>query len=278
MKKALCIGINDYPYVGSDLNGCINDAKNWSQVLKDLFGFTDFEMLLDSNATKKHIMGSIKEFLLAESKSGDVLALTWSSHGTYVADTTGDEKNYDEAMCPYDMDDNLIVDDELRELFEDIPSGVRMTVIADSCFSGTVTRVGLADNYPGIMAAAFTSSQQQVWSSRRVRFLSPALRGDPVIESPWAATPRRILYPQSKMVEVLFSGCKDTEYSYDAKIGGAYNGAMSYYACQVIRQTNGKVTWSQLRQRVQAELDKARFPQHPQAEGNSAAKRRRIFS
>ena len=26
-KKALCVGINDYPYEGSDLNGCVNDAK-----------------------------------------------------------------------------------------------------------------------------------------------------------------------------------------------------------------------------------------------------------
>jgi hypothetical protein len=24
-KKALCIGINDYPDVGSDLSGCVND-------------------------------------------------------------------------------------------------------------------------------------------------------------------------------------------------------------------------------------------------------------
>ena len=26
-KKALCVGINDYPYDGSDLNRCVNDAN-----------------------------------------------------------------------------------------------------------------------------------------------------------------------------------------------------------------------------------------------------------
>lgn len=26
-KRALCVGINDYPYDGNDLNGCVNDAK-----------------------------------------------------------------------------------------------------------------------------------------------------------------------------------------------------------------------------------------------------------
>ena len=26
-KRALCIGINDYPGTGSDLTGCVNDAR-----------------------------------------------------------------------------------------------------------------------------------------------------------------------------------------------------------------------------------------------------------
>ncbi len=29
-KKAVCVGINDYPYDGNDLNGCVNDAKAWA--------------------------------------------------------------------------------------------------------------------------------------------------------------------------------------------------------------------------------------------------------
>ena len=30
-KKAFCVGINDYPYDGSDLNGCVNDATGVGQ-------------------------------------------------------------------------------------------------------------------------------------------------------------------------------------------------------------------------------------------------------
>ena len=56
-------------------------------------------------------------------KGGDVLVFTNSSHGTYVADTTGDEEKYDEAICPYDCADNLIVDDDLRELFANLARG-----------------------------------------------------------------------------------------------------------------------------------------------------------
>ena len=29
-KKALCIGINDYPGTGMDLRGCVNDADDWA--------------------------------------------------------------------------------------------------------------------------------------------------------------------------------------------------------------------------------------------------------
>ena len=32
-KKALCIGINDYPGTQNDLNGCVNDARDWAAAL-----------------------------------------------------------------------------------------------------------------------------------------------------------------------------------------------------------------------------------------------------
>ncbi len=142
-KKALCVGINDYPYVGNDLHGCINDAKGWAGLLTAHFDFpaADVKLLLDSQATKANVMAGLKA-LLTGAKAGDVLVFTNSSHGTYVADTSGDEPTYDEAICPYDCEANLIVDDELRELFAaSLPKNVRLTVISDSCFSGTVTRV-----------------------------------------------------------------------------------------------------------------------------------------
>jgi hypothetical protein len=181
-KKAFCVGINDYPYDGSDLNGCVNDTQAWALLLTDHFDFTnpDITMITNAEATKARIRDGIKS-LLAGAQSGDVLVFTNSSHGTYLADTTGDEPSYDEAICPYDVADNLLVDDELREMFADLRTGVRLTVISDSCYSGTVTRAAIADNIPGM----------RVPDDRRVRFLNPALRGDPVLANPWKAPPKR---------------------------------------------------------------------------------------
>lgn len=269
-KKALCVGINDYPYDGNDLKGCVNDAKAWADVLRKQYGFakSDVAVLLDAQATKANIVAGLKA-LLAGASPGDVLVFTNSSHGTYVTEKGGDEPNYDEALCPYDVEDNLIIDDELRELFAGMAKGVRLTVISDSCFSGTVTRVPVGQILPGLKSP----------DDRRVRFLSPALRGGKVLNNPWRAKPSRFgKYPQSKMKEVLVSGCTDKEYSYDALIGAKYHGAMTYYALAAMKAAKYKITYAELGARLAKLIDKAGYPQHPQIEGSSANKQRQMFT
>ncbi len=269
-KKALCVGINDYPYDGSDLNGCVNDAHAWADLLISHYDFPQngVSLLIDAQATKAAILAGLKT-LLGGANAGDVLVFTNSSHGTYVADTNGDEPQYDEALCPYDCADNLLVDDELRELFRTLPDGVHLTVISDSCFSGTVTRAGLSEIIPGLKTP----------DDRRVRFLNPALRGDPIIANPWKAkTKRKGKYPESGMKETLFSGCTDKEYSYDALIDGKYHGAMTYFAVQAIQAADYKITLQQLYTRVNFLLDDAGYPQHPQLEGSTVNKTQLIFS
>jgi hypothetical protein len=269
-KKALCVGINDYPYDGSDLNGCVNDAKAWAGFIVDHFGFpkADVKLMFDAEATKAKMIAGIKK-LLTGAKTGDILVFTNSSHGTYVADTSGDEEMYDEAICPYDCADNLMVDDELRVLFDGLAKGVHMTVISDSCFSGTVLRAPVAEVIPGLKTP----------DDRRIRFLNPALMGGKVLENPFKAKPKgKIKYPESGMKALLLSGCSDREYSYDALIGGTYHGAMTYYALKAIKELNNQITYQQVHDRLQVLLDEGGYPQHPQLEGKKANKKRQIFS
>jgi hypothetical protein len=255
-KRSFCVGINDYPYDGSDLNGCVNDARAWATLLREHFDFaaSDVKLITDAQATKTAVKAGLKD-LLAKSKSGDVLVFTNSSHGTYVVEEGGDEPGYDEAMCPYDVGDEVLRDDELRELFSDLPKGVHLSVISDSCFSGTVTRAALRDNIPGLRTP----------DDRRVRFLSPALRGGKVLANPWKARTR-------------LSGCTDREYSYDALIGGVYHGAMTYFALEAIRSANYHLTYAQLHARLSDLIEAGGYPQHPQLEGSGAHKRRQIFT
>jgi hypothetical protein len=265
MKRALCVGINDYPVAGADLKGCVNDARAWATVLVERFGFepSNVTTLLDSEATKRRILSGIDE-LLAGARKGDVLVFTNSSHGTYIADADGDETRYDEAICPYDMKDGLIVDDELRARFATLPSGVRLTVISDSCFSGSVTR-GDAIPTP---------------DDRRRRFVNPRVLGMREIEGVRRkAKPRSAgLYPQRTMREVLVSGCRDDQYSYDARFGDVYHGAMTHFALQIMAEANYELTYADLWDELVVRLDEEGYDQRPQLEGRSTNKRRRLFA
>ena len=131
-RKALCVGINDYPYAGNDLNGCVNDAKAWAEMLTKNFNFptSDVKLLLDSQATKKGTLDALKK-LVTGAAAGDHLVFTNSSHGSYVADTSGDEERYDEIVCPHDIDANEIVA---------LPSGEAST-LRRRAFTGACTAI-----------------------------------------------------------------------------------------------------------------------------------------
>jgi metacaspase-1 len=36
-KKAFCVRINGSPYDGSDLNGCVNNARAWAELRRRAF-------------------------------------------------------------------------------------------------------------------------------------------------------------------------------------------------------------------------------------------------
>lgn len=263
-KRALCVGINRYPQPGMDLQGCVNDAHNWATLLRDHYDFAsgDVATILDEGATHDAIVGGLKT-LLAGAVAGDVMVFTNSSHGTYLADTDADEPVYDEAMCPYDTADHPLVDDELRTLFADVAAGVRLTVISDSCHSGSVTR-----------ALPLATPDQ-----RRARFMSPKAIGRPEIpEVRRTAQPRREAHPESAMNEVLLSGCKSSQYSFDAVIGGAPAGAFSYFALGAIRDAGYAITYEDLHARVVPALADSNYDQEPQLEGRPEARARQIFT
>jgi hypothetical protein len=260
-KKALCVGINDYPFgEANDLRGCVNDANDWSNLLRNHFDFTDVKQLLDSDATKANMLAGIKD-LLAAASDGDVLVFTNASHGTYLADKDGDEPKFDEAICPHDTDSNLLVDDELRELFLNIPKGVRLTVISDSCHSGSVTRVAVNE-------------------FRRNRQLNPALLGNPALTPDEMRIARKATekFPESGMKEILLSGCKSNQTSADAYIANDYHGAMSYYAIKAITDAGYKLTYAELHDALLPLLEDENYDQVPQLEGKDENKQRQIFT
>lgn len=267
-NKALLVGINKYKMSGADLQGCVNDVTNMRDILLKYFGFTtkNIRMLVDERATKKNIMARLT-WLTGGAKANDELLFHYSGHGSQIVDRDGDElkDKMDEIICPHDMDwdGNFITDDDLRGLFANLPRGVNLEVVLDSCHSGTGTRE----------MPAITGLPAEL--SFKPRFLPPpvdiACRADEDMEV------RRLLKGNNPLNHVLFAGCRDNQTSADAYINGSYNGAFTYYLSKHLRDTQGDITRAELIKRVKASLKFNGFSQIPQLEAPAAEKKKKVL-
>lgn len=266
-KKALCIGINDYPGTQNDLSGCINDAHDWSSALHAR-GFAVIS-LLDNAATKAGMVTQMQR-LIGEAQPGDSVVITYSGHGTWTPDDSGDEPdNRDEALCPYDIGSgNALLDDEIQQIFAQRAAGVRIVLISDSCHSGSVIR------WPGPSEEA---------EGPRVRFLPPAA-WLPENRLPRAANGEILARRETQSArlgglalaggDLLMAGCADTEYSYDARFRGRPNGAFTYYALKTLATLPANATYAHWYKVIRAYLPSSNYPQSPQLFG---AQRNRRF-
>lgn len=260
-KTALCIGINDYPGTGSDLSGCINDAGDWADELTNR-GFSVFK-LLDRDATHAAMTESIGG-LIKDAKTGDTLVITYSGHGTWVPDSSGDEPDgRDECLCPYDIGSiGPLLDDEIHEMFSQREAGVRILLISDSCHSGSVSKGDDSDldaNAP------------------RARFL-PLEAWMPANELPVPSVRLPVLVSGLKRSggDLLLAGCQDTEYSWDTSFQGRPNGAFTYYALKTLREQNPAtyVAWFNA---IRTYLPSSSLPQSPQILGSARVQRFKVF-
>ncbi len=130
-KKALCIGINDYPAPINKLAGCVNDANDWRDILVQR-GF-EVEQLLNKAATTDSMRKKIRK-ITQDARAGDTVVITYSGHGSWVPDVDGDDEDdgKDEVLCPYDVQQNgPITDDELFEIFTALDDDVHAVLFSD---------------------------------------------------------------------------------------------------------------------------------------------------
>ena len=126
MKKALCIGINDYPE--SPLKGCINDATQIATILKtNGDGSPNFEINLKTDIkTKGDLKKNITELF---SGNPEIALFYFSGHG-YTDNLGGyivapDAKQYDEGL-PMDELLKIVINSK----------ATNKIVILDCCFAG----------------------------------------------------------------------------------------------------------------------------------------------
>jgi hypothetical protein len=268
-KRAVLIGVNRYRIPGADLRGCVNDVKNLSSALTRSFGFgsADITTLVDDKATGKAMQAAIKQ-LVGGARKGDVLLLHFSGHGSNVPDRDGDEADFrDEILCPHDLDwKKPLTDDWLRATFDKLRDGVSLTVIFDCCHSGTATRAVLPPDAP--MLPRYLPSPWDLVAAESGRKLRGAMRS--TAHGASRAARRKSDVVAADIPEILISGCRDYQTSADARIGGSFNGALTYNLVASIKEAKGKLSHRELHARTMARLKADGYDQVPQLEGRKS--------
>lgn len=236
-RRALCIGVDAYPDEGDRLRGCVADARAWAEA----FRAAEFEVteMTDAAATRDEILRGILE-LVSQAAPGDVLALQYSGHGTFVPDLDADEEDgdvaKDEALCPVDFrkQGRLIIDDDLARIWDVIPEGVSLTAFFDSCHSGSANRAPRVDLTPigDALPRAVELTREDEQAYKVDRGVASAADDDDDIRD---AAIRSVLASEVVMPtapraagvrrEVLFSACKATEVAWESAGQGDFTRA-----------------------------------------------------
>ncbi len=177
-RRALLVGINDYPDSRDQLSGCLNDVFLMSSVLQESgVAPEDIRVVFDDRATASG-MRSRLSWLLEGVKAGDERLFFYSGHGAqipgYGANETVDRQ--DECLVPYDFDwtkERAICDDELLELYSQLPYESTFMMVLDCCHSGGMSRDG-GSRVRGLTPpddirhrALKWESKHQMWVDRR---------------------------------------------------------------------------------------------------------------
>jgi hypothetical protein len=162
VQKALIIGIDTYKPDGEsaaadagraswmNLDGCVNDAASVKDlvVAKYAFANNNVTTLFNQEASRSRIISELTR-LAKEAKKGDVIFIYYAGHGSQVYNSLSTEADKkDESIVPADAYKGAldIRDKELAVLLNQIlDSGALLTVIFDSCHSGSVGRGFLND-------------------------------------------------------------------------------------------------------------------------------------
>lgn len=272
-RKALLIGIN---YTGSQhqLRGCINDVQNMAAWLvsrgyssnpKDMIFLTD-ERTGPYYPSGHNILAAM-DWLVSE--PGTACFLHYSGHGGQVADPNGIRRSgFNDTIVPVDFETRGQIDSSTlhQHLVSRLPSNSSLFVLFDCCHSGSAIElpyvyrsdedgnINLMDNFKAGMelwseashlinggftfnqlgeAAQLLGGAKDFFRGLKHQFededsdTSNGLAPVNDFASDWSREGKSVF---------MFSGCKDSQTSADAFIGGRPTGAMSWAFLETMRR------------------------------------------
>ena len=129
-----------------NLDGAVNDARQMKALLVSRLGFEkrNIVVLANEQATAGAILAALKSQLVDKAARGDISLFYFAGHGSQIANKLATEADgLDETLVPADAPAGAadIRDKELARIYRAaVAKGVALTVIQDTCHSGSAAR------------------------------------------------------------------------------------------------------------------------------------------
>ncbi len=302
-RKALLVGINDYPDERDRLQGCVNDVFTMSSVLQECgFPPETIRTCLDQRATAEGVLSRF-EWLLDQAAPGDELVFYYSGHGAQVPEY-GENFEPDhnmEVLVPWDFDwtpEKAISDDQINGLYAQLPYDTRFAMILDCCHAkgmekGGVGRARGIDPPDDIRHRDLKwDLKRRMWVARDFNRQDSDFTEDKTLQPRYfgrklttrrlgRAAARRNLsaeeykrrrkgdqpeIPKGPYLPLMIEACDEAESSYEYRNGAISNGAFTFSLAATLRDKK-KITFAELVAATGEVLSDLRYDQHPQILG-----------
>jgi metacaspase-1 len=300
-RRALLIGINNYPDPANRLEGCVNDTFLMSSLLQERsFDAEDIRVLLDDRATADAIRERLS-WLLDGAADGMERVLFYSGHGAQLPlyNAVGEIDHIDECLVPYDFDwtkERAITDDDFYHLYTDLPYDARFFAMFDCCHSGGLTRDG-ARKVRGLAPPDDIRHRmlcwdrtQKMWCQRQLPPLNKDFGGSPAEKAEFMGQnhstlrlgramrlrtldkgdyDRLVSQSHPPYLPVLLEACRQDQLSYEYRDGVTSYGAFTYSLVKDLRN-RPRSTFQQVISKTTATLQNLGYDQNPQLVGPDA--------
>lgn len=254
--RVLLVGIDTYPGLDPDrkLRGAVADVRALAAILRSRVSNLELRILTEAEATRDKVLAALNA-LVDQIKPDEEVLFYWSGHGSQVKDASSDDEDgWDETLVPYDSGrgskpNRDILDDEIHEWLGRLSAKtIRITLIIDSCHSGTVARTGVRGVPRDPRPRALDSPRERTQPKE-------ATHGT----SGWLPLSDRY---------VLLAACRDDQEAIELPFGGQFRGAFSWSLGKELEKAAEGATWREVFSRAQARVAVALSgDQIPQLEG-----------
>jgi hypothetical protein len=310
-RRALLVGINDYPNKADRLDGCVNDVFLMSSVLQECgFDPSEIRICLDDRATKKGMLDRLK-WVLDEPRADDERVFYYSGHGARIPEYGEDYEpdHHVETLVPWDFDwtrEKAITDDEIFSLYSQLPFDCRLMMIFDCCHSGGVHRDGGARSR-GISPPDDIRHRElkwdrktEMWVERDFRRLNRGFAKEAGVEEKYfgsegatlrigrasmlrgltasryaelkKADPKRIIGPY---LPLIIEACEEHQLSFEYRHGVSSYGAFTYSLAGILRREKN-ISFDALVTKTAAQLADLQYDQVPQILGPAMVRKAKV--